>query len=70
MLRGALLARGIEQEDLADVLGISGTSVSNRMRGKYPWTIAEAWTILRMLGESDPSKLGEYFPPQGLPISD
>lgn len=65
-LRGALLARGIEQSDLADVLGISTTSISNRMRGKYPWTVSEAWVILRMIGEGDPSKLGEYFPEGGI----
>lgn len=66
-LRGALLAAGVEQGDLADMLGISTTSVSNRMRGKYPWTIAEAWAILRILGkDNDPTMLGEFFPEGGI----
>lgn len=64
-LRGALTAAGYDQSELADILGISPTSVSNRMRGKYPWTISEAWAVLDLIGVSDPAQLGTYFPPAG-----
>lgn len=64
-LRGALTAAGYDQQELADLLGISPTSVSNRMRGKYPWTISEAWQIMSLLGISAPDMLGLLFPPGG-----
>ena len=64
-LRGALTAAGYDQQELADILGISPTSVSNRMRGKYPWTISEAWAVMTLLGTSDPAQLGVLFPAEG-----
>ena len=64
-LRGALTAGGYDQQELADILGISPTSVSNRMRGKYPWTISEAWAVMTLLGTSDPAQLGVLFPAEG-----
>lgn len=65
-LRGALKAAGWEQREVADVLGISPTSVSNKMRGKYPWTIDEAWRIMDIIGISAPDMLGLLFPPEGM----
>lgn len=64
-LRGALQSAGWSHEEVADALGISPTSVSNRMRGKYPWTISEAWQIMSLLGISAPDMLGLLFPPAG-----
>ena len=64
-LRAALLSAGWEHAELADALGISPTSVSNRMRGKYSWTIDEAWEVMGLLGISDPAQLGVLFSPQG-----
>lgn len=64
-LRGALKAAGWEQREVADVLGISPTSVSNKMCGKYPWTIDEAWQLMSIIGISAPDMLGLLFPPEG-----
>lgn len=64
-LRGALTAAGYDQQELADILGISPTSISNRMRGKYPWTVSEAWAVMGLLDITDPSQLGVLFPPGG-----
>lgn len=65
-LRGALQAVGWSHTEVADVLGISATSVSNKMRGKYPWTIDEAWQIMDIIGISAPDMLGLLFPPEGV----
>ena len=35
------------------------------MRGKYSWTIDEAWEVMGLLGISDPAQLGVLFSPQG-----
>lgn len=64
-LRGALQAVGWEQREVADALGISPTSVSNKMRGKYPWTISEAWQLMSIIGISAPDMLGLLFPEGG-----
>lgn len=65
-LRGALQSAGWEHREVADALGISATSVSNKMRGKYPWTIDEAWQIMSLLGISARDMLGLLFPPGGM----
>ena len=64
-LRAALLSAGWEHAELADALGISHTSVSNRMRGKYPWMVDEAWEVMALLGIDDPAELGRLFPRGG-----
>ena len=65
-LRGALQSAGWSHTEVADALGISPTSVSNRMRGKYPWTVDEAWQIMSLLGISSRDMLGLLFPPGGM----
>ena len=64
-LRGALQSAGWSHTEVADALGISPTSVSNKMRGKYPWTVDEAWQIMSLLGISARDMLGLLFPPAG-----
>lgn len=65
-LRGALQSAGWSHTEVADALGISATSVSNKMRGKYPWTIDEAWQLMSIIGISAPDMLGLLFPPEGM----
>ena len=66
-LRGALIAAGLGQEDLADVLRMSPTSISNRFTGRQDWHLREMYTVLAYLGIERPaSVLGLYFPPDGV----
>ena len=66
-LRGALIAAGLAQEDLADILRISTTSISNRFRGRHDWHLREMYAVLTCLGIERPaSVLGLYFPPDGV----
>lgn len=70
-LRGALIAAGLAQEDLADVLRISPTSVSNRFTGRHDWRLHEMYAVLAYLGIERPaSVLGLYFPPDGVEEAD
>lgn len=66
-LRGAMVAAGLGQEDLADILHMSAASVSNRLRGQQSWRVDEMYTILAVLDIGKPEAvLGYYFPPDGL----
>ena len=66
-LRGALISAGLAQEDLADILLISTTSVSNRFTGRHDWHLREMYAVLAYLGIERPaSVLGLYFPPDGV----
>ena len=64
-LRGALVETGTTQHVLAHDLGLSPSSLSNRLTGKVPWTIQEAYSVLRLLNRPD-TELQLYFPPDGL----
>lgn len=66
-LRGALLSAGLGQEDLADALKVSPTSISNRFTGRQEWHLSEMYAVLDCLGIEQPaSVLGEYFPRDGV----
>lgn len=66
-LRGALLAAGITHGDLARLLHLSHSSMSNRFCGKQPWRSDEMYATLCYLGIPNPETvLGLYFPPSGL----
>lgn len=66
-LRGAMVAAGLSQDDLADVLHISPASISNRLRGCQDWRLGEMYTVLDCLGVGKPETvLGYYFPLNGL----
>lgn len=69
-LRGAMMARKITHEELAYILGMSATSVSNRMRGIYSWSVDEAWKVLDVLDIHDPAMLGVLFPSCGIDDDD
>lgn len=65
-LRGALVAAGLNQDDLGDILHISAASVSNRLRGQQSWRLNEMYTVLACLGVEKPEAvLGFYFPQDG-----
>lgn len=68
-LRGAMTERGILQSDLAAELGLPQQSISNRMTNRTPWTIAEAYTVLRVL-RLPVDTVGQYFPPEGIAEGD
>lgn len=63
-LRAAMVEADIDRQFLAEELGISYQTVKNRFAGSWPWTLAEAYKTLEIL-HIDPSKLTEYFPPNG-----
>lgn len=66
-LRGAMVAAGLSQDDLGDILHMSAASVSNRLRGQQPWRLNEMYTVLTCLGVEKPEAvLGYYFPCDGL----
>lgn len=63
-LRGAMMARDIDQKDLARKL-LRGTDyVSRCMQGKHPWTLDEAYAIMALL-RLPYDQLADYFPPKG-----
>lgn len=65
-LRGSLIAAGISHDDLANILHMSKTSLSNRFCGRLPWRLSEMYTILTYIGIEKPEAvLGFYFPLDG-----
>lgn len=63
-LRTALFEAEIDQATVAYKLKRSSRYVSERMTGKYPWTVEDAYLILEML-EEPKERLTELFPPAG-----
>jgi len=63
-LRGILAELEIDQAYLAKHLGVSQQSVSNRMRGKYPWTLSETYAVMDLIQEPY-ERLHIYFPKNG-----
>ena len=65
-LRGSLIAAGISHEDLADILHMSSSALSNRFCAKLPWRLDEMYSILAHIGVEKPEAvLGYYFPRNG-----
>lgn len=68
-LRGAMVAAGLSQDDLGDILHMSAASISNRLRGQQPWRVSEMYAVLAQLGIEKPETvLGYYFPPNGIDL--
>lgn len=68
-LRGAMVAAGLSQDDLGDILHMSAASISNRLRGQQPWRLNEMYTVLACLGVEKPEAvLGFYFPLDGIDL--
>ena len=49
-VREALRARGIRQRDAARVLGLSQPALSDRLRGRTPFTLADLDALASYLG--------------------
>ena len=63
-LRGALMEKDIDEAYLARKLQRGVTYVSQRMMGRKPWPMDEAYAIMDML-RARYAQLTVYFPPKG-----
>lgn len=63
-LRGAMVERDIDEAYIARKLQRGPTYVSQRMMGRKPWQIDEAYKILDMI-RAPYDQLAAYFPPKG-----
>lgn len=59
-LLGRLKEKGLTQEQFADLLGMSGTTLSKKLNGKSEWTQAEINKACEIL-EIDPVEIPIYF---------
>lgn len=64
-LAGRLRQLDMTQGDVAKRLGLCSAAVSDRFRGRTPWTLWEAYEVLDLVG-AEPSELPIYFPANGL----
>ena len=64
-LRGALVAKSIDQEYLAEKLNRSVWYVTQRMCGHDDWTLGEMYALMDLL-RIPYSEMHEYFPKEGL----
>ena len=62
-LREAMKENGISQEYLGELLNLSSSCISKRMRGVVEWRINEIYEVLDIL-RIPYSQLQEYFPPK------
>ena len=60
-LRGKLCEMDLDQEYLAEKLGICVMSVSRKMTGKRPWALPEMYAVMDLIQEPY-EKLHIYFP--------
>lgn len=63
-LRGILAQKGIRLYELADEIGKSPVTVSNKLTNRTPITLEEAYRILELL-KIPASEIYEFFPPGG-----
>ena len=67
-LRGALKAKGMNQADIARYVfhdTRSTDAVSRRFAGRTPWTLDEAWAVMKLL-QLPAKKFHLYFPRDGM----
>lgn len=60
-LRGEMVARDIDQAYLARKLLIGRSSVAERLRARYPWTIDEMYQVMDLICWPY-DKMHELFP--------
>ena len=65
LLRLAMRSRGMTGKDAGTVTGLSAASISARMTGQQPWSMEEAYKMLRAL-LLPPEDIYKYFPPDGI----
>ena len=63
-LRGALVAADIDEKYLARKLLRGTVYISQRMMGKKPWAMDEAYAIMDLL-RLPYDQMAVYFPPKG-----
>ena len=63
-LRGALVAADIDEAYIARKLQRGVTYVSQRMMGRKPWPMDEAYAIMDLL-RLPYDQMAVYFPPRG-----
>lgn len=63
-LRGAVVEKGLHLYDLAGLLGVEPMTVSQRMVGRTPWKLDEAYKVMDFLGLPK-EQIFDYFPPEG-----
>ena len=63
-LRGVMAQRGMRINDLADEMGKSHATISNKLSNRNRFTMDEAYKILALL-EIPASQIYEFFPPNG-----
>jgi cyanate lyase len=68
LLKGEIFANDMTQNDIAATIGRSQNYVTQRMTGKKPWTMQDAYAICDAL-EIPHEKMHRYFPPEGSPCS-
>ena len=61
-LRFELHERDIDQSILADRLGRGDSYISDRMTGKNPWTLREAFAMMQLI-DAPLEQIADYFPP-------
>ena len=64
-LRGLMTAYDYTQPQLAREIGVCRASIANKINGHAPFTLDEAYTILKLFGIPS-SRLHEVFPPDGM----
>lgn len=63
-LRGAMIAADVDEQYLARKLLRGVTYISQRMTGKKPWAMDEAYAIMDLL-KIPYDQMAVYFPPKG-----
>lgn len=64
-LRGLMVANGDRAKDIANMLLISTTTVSNKLNDHSPWDSDEMWALMEKYN-IDPSEMAKYFPKHGM----
>ena len=60
-LRTRMLEKDVSQRELARRIGVSVAWFSQKMTGKRPFYVSEAWEIMKALS-INPENMAQYFP--------
>ena len=60
-LRGAIIAAGLTQKEVAEQLGISENSFCSKMCGKSSFDIVQAYELCKMLNITDNREKADIF---------
>ena len=66
LLRGKIAENGFTQEQVAQALGITGTTFSSKLHGKRPFDTDQVMKLCELLGiANDLDKVRIFFAPAG-----